>query len=62
LEELADAGILARRSVDRGAIGYAATEVFDLLTRTERRMANTRWDTRLSPPNRAVAAAPRPRS
>jgi Fic family protein len=58
LEELADAGILTRRSVDRGATGYAATEVFDLLTWTERRMASTRWDTRWSPPNRAVAAAP----
>jgi Fic family protein len=62
LEELADAGILTRRSVDRGATGYAATEVFDLLTWTERRMASTRWDTRSSPPNRAVPVAPHARS
>jgi Fic family protein len=62
LEELAEAGILTRRSIDRGATGYAATEVFDLLTWTERRMASTRWDTHVSPPNRAVAAAPRSRT
>lgn len=61
LEELAEAGILTRRSIDRGATGYAATEVFDLLRWTERRMASTRWDTRLSPPNRAVPAVPRAR-
>jgi Fic family protein len=32
LEELASAGILYRKQVDRGATGYLAREVFDLLT------------------------------
>ncbi len=58
LEELADAGILDRRSVERGTTGYTATDVFSLVTVTERRLASTRWDTRVSAPNRAVAAPP----
>jgi hypothetical protein len=36
VEELADAGIVARRRVDRGTTGYLATEVFDLLMYAER--------------------------
>ena len=58
LEELADAGILARRSVERGTTGYTATDVFSLVTYTERQLASTRWDTRASQPNRPVAAPP----
>jgi phosphoglycolate phosphatase-like HAD superfamily hydrolase len=58
LEELADAGILDRRSVERGTTGYTATDVFSLVTVTERRLASTRWDTRVSAPNRPVAAPP----
>ena len=58
LEELADAGILARRSVERGTTGYTAVDVFSLVTVTERRLASTRWDTRVSAPNRPVAAPP----
>lgn len=58
LEELADAGILSRKQVDRGATGYLARDVFDLLTLTERRLASTRWDTRESPPDRFVPARP----
>ncbi|MET0416983.1 MAG: hypothetical protein ABW022_13275 [Actinoplanes sp.] len=46
LEELADAGILSRRNVDRGTTAYLAREVFDLPTLTERQLASTRWDTR----------------
>lgn len=58
LDELADAGILTKRQVERGITGYAAGEVFDVLTWTERRLASTRWDTRLAPPNRPVPASP----
>lgn len=58
LEELADAGILARRSVERGTTGYTATDVFSLVTHAERRLASTRWDTRISGPNRPVPAPP----
>lgn len=56
LEELAEAGVLTRRSVERGTTGYSALDVFDLLGHTERRLASTRWDTRTSPPNRPVPA------
>lgn len=59
VEELADAGIVERRQVDRGTTGYLAAEVFDLLTFAERRLASTRWDTRLSKPARPVPAQPR---
>lgn len=42
LEELTEAGIVARKAVDRRTTGYLATEVFDLLTFAERRLASTR--------------------
>ncbi|MBB3086635.1 Fic family protein [Geodermatophilus sabuli] len=58
LEELADAGILARRSVERGTTGYTATDIFSLVTHAERRLASTRWDTRASAPNRPVPVPP----
>ena len=58
LEELAEAGILHRKRVERGTIGYLAREVFDLLTFAERRLASTHWDTRQSPPARPVPANP----
>lgn len=60
LEELADAGILQRKSVERNTTGYLASDVFDLLTHTERRLASTQFDTRASAPNRPVPAPPRP--
>lgn len=58
LEELADAMIVTRRKLDRGATGYFSSEVFDLLTFAERRLASTRWDTRLSRPNRPTPPPP----
>ncbi|KGH45518.1 filamentation induced by cAMP protein Fic [Modestobacter caceresii] len=58
LEELAEAGILARRSVERGTTGYTATDVFSLVTHAERQLASTRWDTRITGPNRPVPAPP----
>lgn len=54
VEELAEAGILTRRSVERGTTGYAAMDVFGLVGHAERQLASTRWDTRLSPPSRPV--------
>lgn len=56
VEELAEAGIVSRRRLDRGTTGYFAGEVFELLTFAERRLASTRWDTRESPPSRPAPA------
>lgn len=61
VEELADAGVVARRRVEGGTTGYLATEVLDLLTYAERRLASTRWDTRQSNPVRAVPPRPQRR-
>jgi hypothetical protein len=58
LDELADAGILHRKQVERGTTGYLARDVFGILTFAERRLASTRWDTRESPPGRPVPALP----
>lgn len=57
-EELAEAGVLARRKLERGTVGYFAHDVFDVLTFAERRLASTRWDTRESAPARPVPARP----
>lgn len=59
LDELATARVLATRQVARGTTGYLATDVFALLTTTERRLASTRFDTRASAPVRPVPALPR---
>ncbi len=56
LEELADAGVLSRRSVEHGTTGYVATDLFQVLGHAERQLASTRWDTRLSPPARPAPA------
>ncbi|MGB3473689.1 MAG: Fic family protein [Mycobacterium sp.] len=58
LDELAEAGVLSRKSVDRGTTGYLANEVLDLVGLAERRLASTRFDTRMSKPNRSVPALP----
>lgn len=58
LDELHDAGVLTRRTLERGTHGYFAQDVFDLLTFAERRLASTRWDTRESSPRRPVPAVP----
>jgi predicted DNA-binding transcriptional regulator len=55
-EELADAGILHRKQVERGTTGYLARDVFGLLTVAERRLASTRWNTRDAPPARPAPA------
>lgn len=54
LDELADAGVLKRRKVEQNTTGYLAWEALDLVGSTERRLASTRWDTRLAAPNRPV--------
>jgi len=58
VEELADAGILSRKQVEKGTTGYLAREVFELLTFTERRPAGTQRDTRRSDPAGPVPARP----
>jgi Fic family protein len=58
LEELADAGVLQRKTVERGSTGYLCRNVLDLISFAERRLASTRFDTRVSPPNRPVPALP----
>lgn len=58
LEELASAGVLTRKAVDRGTTGYLAHDVLDLIGLTERRPASTRFDTRTSPPRRPVPVRP----
>ncbi|MFD0482226.1 Fic family protein [Kineococcus sp. GCM10028916] len=56
VQELAAAGILRARQLKRRTTGYLATEVLDLIDLTERQLASTAFDTRTSPPNRAVPA------
>ncbi|MFT3971278.1 MAG: Fic family protein [Micropruina sp.] len=61
LDELSGAGILATRAIERGATAYMAREILDLITLSERALASTHFDTRISPPNRGVPTAPAPR-
>ncbi|MFD9827150.1 Fic family protein [Tsukamurella tyrosinosolvens] len=58
LEELAEAGVLGRKSLDRGTTGYLARDILDLVTIAERRLASTEFDTRSAPPNRPVPNPP----
>lgn len=58
LEELTEAGILSRKSIDRGATAFIAREVLDLVTVRERALASTRFDTRASAPARPTPALP----
>lgn len=58
LAELQSAEILETRSIGRRRRAYIASEVLDLVAATERRLASTRFDTRLSPPVRPVPVRP----
>jgi Fic family protein len=58
LDELRQAGILQTRKIERNTTAYLATEILDLITLAERRLASTRFDTRTSAPNRSVPALP----
>lgn len=57
LAELVDADILAAQQ-QRGVRYYQARDVLDLITYAERRLASTRFDTRVSPPRRPAPARP----
>ena len=56
LDELTQAGILTTRAIDRGAKAYIAREVLDLVTLSERALASTHFDTRITPPHAGVPA------
>lgn len=61
LDELRAAEVLVPRRIERGTTAYVATEVLDLITLAERRLASTKFDTRATPPNRPVPARPQER-
>ena len=58
LETLRAAGILTTESIGAGRRAYTAPAVLDTITWAERRLASTRFDTRISAPTRAVPARP----
>ena len=58
LDELTQAGILTANSIERGAQAYIAREILDLVTISERGLASTQFDTRISPPSRGGPALP----
>lgn len=58
LDELHQANILTKKSIERGATAYVAREVLDVITVSERALASTQFDTRISAPNRSVPALP----
>lgn len=58
LEELRQAEVLTTRKIERNATAYLADEVLDLVTSAERRLARTRFDTRLAAPSRPVPLRP----
>lgn len=59
LTQLADAGIFSTRSIARGTTAFIANEVLDLVTLSERQLASTQFDTRVSKPVRQVPRLPR---
>lgn len=59
LTQLADAGIFSTRSIARGTTAFIANEVLDLVTLSERKLALTQFDTRVSKPVRQVPRLPR---
>ncbi len=52
LDELAAAGVLVKRRLDRRTGGYLAMDVFAVITTAERQLASTRWDTGTGKPAR----------
>ena len=58
LETLRAAGILTTESIGAGRRAYTARAVLDTITWAERRLASTRFDTRVCAPARAVPARP----
>ena len=57
LSELAEASILTSKE-RRGVLYYVAPDVLEIVTLTERRLASSEFDTRISPPTRPVPALP----
>jgi Fic family protein len=57
LDELATAGVLHKERLGQTHV-YLATDVFDLITYAERRLASTRWDTSTAQPARPTPARP----
>ena len=58
LEHLVEAGVLDRRSIDKGKRGFVPNDLFDLLNSTQRKWASTRFNTRISNPNRPAPGSP----
>lgn len=58
LETLREADVLETASIGRGKRAFLSTDLLNLISVAERRLASTRFDTRLSPPNRQVPARP----
>ena len=58
LDELASAGVLAKRRLDRRTGGYLAMDVFALITTAERQLASTCWDTGTAKPARPTPYRP----
>lgn len=58
LDELAAAGILSTTRLSQRRRAYIADEILDLVTLSGCQLASTRFDTRLSKPNRPVPARP----
>lgn len=58
LDEPPKAEILQTKAIERGTAAHLAREVLDLITMTERALASTKFDTRVSTPNRPVPARP----
>lgn len=58
LERLVAAGVLDQRSIGKGKRGFVSNDLFDLLNSTQRKWASTRFDTRISQPNRPVPGRP----
>nr|MDK8533026.1 Fic family protein [Gleimia europaea] len=58
LEDLRQADVLVRQSINAASKAYVAQDVLDLITYAERQLASTQFDTRVSLPNRPVPARP----
>ena len=58
LESLRSAGILDTAPIGKGRRAYVSADLLHLISTAERTLASTRFDTRLSPPNRPVPMRP----
>ena len=58
LEHLVETGVLDRRNIGKGKRGFVSNDLFDLLNSTQRKWASTRFNTRISNPNRPAPGSP----